>query len=132
MSTNLLQQAERTADTRFIAQVRSALMRELPDLLAAKPGAVPGTYTPGADEATRAQNAGKARAFGRQLVAQREQVVMQVAGALAGQPAILAFDLNAAPVEPATTPSTGEILFVNEGVFINNAKVVIRALAEIE
>jgi hypothetical protein len=132
MPTNLLEQAERTNDARFISQVRSVLMRELPDLLAAVPGGAPGTYTPGADVATRGQNAGKARAFGRQLVAQREQVVTQVAGALAGQPAILLLNLNAAPVEPATTPSTGEILFASENVLINNARIVIRSLAEIE
>ena len=129
MPTNLLEQAERAADTRFISQVRSVLMRELPDLLAAVPGGAPGTYTPGADVATRAQNAGRARAFGRQLVAQREQVVTQVAGALAGQPGILAINLNILPTPPVTT---GEILFASENVLINNARIVIRSLAEIE
>ncbi len=129
MPTNLLQQAERTADARFIAQVRSVLLRELPDLLAAVPGGAPGMYTPGADVATRAANAGKARAFGRELDLRREQVVSRVAGALAGQPALIAIDLIAAPVSPATA---GEIPFASEGVLINNARIVIRSLAEIE
>jgi hypothetical protein len=128
MPTNLLEQAERTNDQRFIAQVRSVLMRELPDLLAAKAGDA-GLYAIGADAATQAQNAGKARAFGRQLVAQREQVVTQVAGALAGQPAILAINLIAAPVAPVTS---GEIVFASENTLINNARIVIRSLAEIE
>jgi hypothetical protein len=129
MPTNLLEQAERASDTRFISQVRSVLMRELPDLLAAVPGGAPGTYTPGATIEVRAQNAGRARAFGRMLVAQREQVVTQVAGALAGQPGILAINLNVSPTPPVTT---GEILFANEGTLINNARIVIRSLAEIE
>ena len=129
MPTNLLEQAERASDTRFISQVRSVLMRELPDLLAAVPGGAPGTYTPGATPEVRAQNAGKACAFGRQLVAQREQVVTQVAGALAGQPGILAINLNISPTPPVTT---GEILFASEGTLINNARIVIRSLAEIE
>lgn len=128
MPTNLLEQAERASDTRFISQVRSVLMRELPDLLAAKAGGG-GVYAIGADAATQGQNAGKARAFGRQLVAQREQVVTQVAGALAGQPAILAIGLNAAPVLPMTS---GEILFASENVLINNVRIIIRSLAEIE
>jgi hypothetical protein len=128
MPTNLLEQAERTNDQRFISQVRSVLMRELPDLLAAKAGGG-GVYAIGADAATQGQNAGRARAFGRQLVAQREQVVTQVAGALAGQPGILAINLNISPTPPVTT---GEILFASEGTLINNARIVIRSLAEIE
>ena len=128
MPTNLLEQAERTEDARFRSQVRSVLMRELPDLLAAKAGAG-GAYAIGADAAAQSQNAGRARAFGRQLVAQREQVVTQVVGALAGQPAILAIGLISSPVAPVTS---GEIVFASEGVLINNARIVIRALAEIE
>lgn len=128
MPTNLLEQAERTNDARFISQVRSVLMRELPDLLAAKAGGG-GAYAIGADAAAQSQNAGKARALGRQLVAQREHVVTQVAGALAGQPAILAIGLNPSPTLPMTS---GEILFASEGVLINNARAVIRSLAEIE
>jgi len=129
MPTNLIEQAERASDARFVSQVRSVLMRELPDLLAAVPGGAPGTYTPGADVATRAQNAGRARAFVRQLVAQREQVVTQVVGALAGQPAIINLNLNVSPTPPMTP---GEILFASENVLINNARIVIRSLAEIE
>lgn len=129
MPTNLLEQAERSSDVRFISQVRSVLMRELPDLLAAVAGGAPGVYTPGADVPTRAQNAGRARAFGRQLVAQREQIVTQVAGALAGQPGLLAINLNVSPTPPMTT---GEIPFASEGTLINNARIVIRSLAEIE
>lgn len=128
MPTNLLEQAERTNDQRFISQVRSVLMRELPDLLAAKAGGG-GAYAIGADAAAQGQNAGRARAFGRQLVAQREQVVTQVVGALAGQPAILAIGLIPSPVAPVTS---GEIVFASEGVLINNARIIIRSLAEIE
>lgn len=126
MPTNLLEQAERTNDQRFISQVRSVLMRELPDLLAAKAGV--GVYAPGADTAAQSQNAGRARAFGRQLVTQREQVVTQVVGALAGQPDILAIKLNISPTPPMTT---GEVPFASEGTLINNARIVIRSLAEI-
>lgn len=128
MPTNLLEQAERASDARFISQVRSVLMRELPDLLAAKAGGG-GPYAIGADALTQGQNAGRARAFGRQLAAQREQVVTQVVGALAGQPGILAIGLNVSPTPPMTT---GEVPFASEGTLINNARIVIRSLAEIE
>ena len=81
MATTLIQQSTRADDERFRSQVRAALMRDLPDLLVATLG---GVYAPGADANAQAQNAGKAQAFARRIVEERERVVQQVAQAVAG------------------------------------------------
>ena len=128
MPTNLLQQSARADDARFQSQVRAVLMRELPDLLKAKAGDA-GAYALGADTATQAQNAGKARAFAASMLPDRTGVLLQVVSLVAGQPNVLAIDLIVAPVAPVTV---GEIPFANENVIINNTRVVIRNIAGIE
>lgn len=125
MPTNLLEQAERANDARFISQVRAALMRDLPNLLVATHG---GIYAPGADASAQAQNAGRAQAFARRIVEERERVVQQVAQAVAGEPAIVALDLASNPVLPATV---GEIAAASEALLITRTRVIVRALAGI-
>ena len=125
MPTTLIQQSIRADDERFRSQVRAALMRDLPNLLVATLG---GVYAPGADANAQAQNAGKAQAFARRIVEERERVVQQVAQAVAGEPAIIALDLASNPVLPATV---GEIASASEALLITRLRVIVRALAGI-
>lgn len=125
MATTLIQQSTRADDERFRSQVRAALMRDLPNLLVATLG---GTYAPGADANAQAQNAGRAQAFARRIVEERERVVQQVAQAVAGEPAIVALDLASNPVLPATV---GEIASASEALLIARVRVIVRALAGI-
>ena len=127
MPTNLLEQSARADDPRFTSQVRAVLMRELPDLLKAKPGV--GVYSPGVDFNAQMQNAGKARAFATSMLPDRTGVLIQVVNLVAGQPDVLAINLNVSPTAPVTV---GEIPFLSEGVIVTNTRIIIRNIAGIE
>lgn len=142
MATTLIQQSIRADDERFRSQIRAALMRDQPDMLRAPglladdatAGAASGPYIVGATLALKRENAGKARAFGQRITAQREQVVQHVAQLVAGANPVLAIDIP--QVAPAAPASLYELALATDTqtttLILGQVRVAVKALAEIE
>jgi len=127
MPTTLPQQATRSIDPDFVAQVGAALDRDVPDMISATGGAHwGGIITAIATPPAQADARSALRNFGFTCIEDRARTVAKVARLVAGENAIVAVDIQLA----AAGPPAVALNFANvpDTLVINRTRVIIRSL----
>lgn len=126
MPTTLSQQATRSIDPDFVAQVGAAIDRDVPDMLSlAGAGFWNGIVTAIAPPA-QADARSALRSFCLQCIEDRARVVAKIARLVAGEGGIIAVDITPATVGPPAVPA----VFANasDTLIVNRTRVIIRLL----